>query len=553
LEATLPVLVLSGRWDSLFAPGVRRRLETDLLPAYLSHQRWFGGKARTIERIHLLDYGVLQAVAPPTYLVLIEVTYTQGGAETYTILLGISSDEAAKTVLQTDPTCVLARVRSRQGEGLLHDAVGTEAAATLLLTMMHEQHHLTSAAGEFRAFVTKAYPEVRGPAEEPLPMRRVQGEQSNSSIIYGSRMILKFVRRVEAGIHPELDMGRYLTEKAALPFVPPLAGGLTYRRPGAAPMTVALLQGYIRSAGSGWDYTMDLLGRYYEQALGYTEVPLTLDMTIQRLLTLTDADIPEEARSAVGTYLVPAENLGQRTAALHLALAQGTSDVAFAPERMTTVDLSGLAADLCRHAEQVLEVLTSQANVLPELLSAQAHQLVAQHATIMERLQAVATLPPGMTRIRCHGDYHLGQLLWYENNFVIIDFEGEPMRPLAERRRKQSPLKDIAGMLRSLSYAAYAALFAFIRTRPEDMGRLEPWATFWQHWISVRFVQSYLAAAAGASFLPPERRALATLLEAFVLDKALYELHYELNNRLDWVRIPLQSSLRLLEIHSAFS
>jgi maltose alpha-D-glucosyltransferase/alpha-amylase len=171
----------------------------------------------------------------------------------------------------------------------------------------------------------------------------------------------------------------------------------------------------------------------------------------------------------------------------------------------------------------------------------------------MERLQAVATLPPGMTRIRCHGDYHLGQLLWYENSFVIIDFEGEPMRPLAERRRKQSPLKDIAGMLRSLSYAAYAALFAFIRTRPEDMGRLEPWATFWQHWISVRFVQSYLAAAAGASFLPPERRALATLLEAFVLDKALYELHYELNNRLDWVRIPLQSSLRLLEIHSAFS
>jgi maltose alpha-D-glucosyltransferase/alpha-amylase len=255
----------------------------------------------------------------------------------------------------------------------------------------------------------------------------------------------------------------------------------------------------------------------------------------------------------VGTYLVPAENLGQRTAALHLALAQDTSDPAFAPERMSTADLSALATDLCRHAEQVLEVLTSQANVLPELLSAQAHQLVAQRATIMERLQAVATLTPGMTRIRCHGDYHLGQLLWYENNFVIIDFEGEPMRPLAERRRKQSPLKDIAGMLRSFSYAAYAALFAFTRTRPEDMGRLEPWAAYWQYWISVRFVQSYLTTAAGASFLPPERQDLATLLEAFVLDKALYELHYELNNRLDWVRIPLQSSLRLLEIHSAFS
>jgi maltose alpha-D-glucosyltransferase / alpha-amylase len=551
-EETLPVLVLSGRWDSLFAPGVRHRLETDLLPTYLSRQRWFGGKARTIERVHLLDYGMLQAAAPPLYLVLIEVAYTQGGAETYTLLLGISTDEAAKTVLQTDPTCVLARVRSRQGEGLLHDAVGTEAAATLLLAQIHEQHHLTSAAGEFRAFVTSAYPDVRGPAEEPLAIRRVQGEQSNSSIIYGSRLILKFVRRIEAGIHPELDMGRYLTEKAALPFVPPLAGGVTYRRPGAAPMTVALLHGYTRSAGSGWDYTMDLLGRYYEQALGFTEVPLALDMTIQRLLALTEADIPEEVRIAVGTYLVPAENLGQRTAALHLALAQGTSDAAFAPERMTAADLSALAADLRRQADQVLEVLTLQADGFPEPLSAQAHQLVAQRAAIMERLQAVATLTPGMTRIRCHGDYHLGQLLWNENNFVILDFEGEPMRPLAERRRKQSPLKDIAGMLRSLSYAAYAALFAFTRTRPEDMGRLEPWAAYWQHWISVRFVQSYLTTAAGASFIPTERHDLATLLEAFVLDKALYELHYELNNRLDWVRIPLQSTLRLLEIHGAY-
>ena len=327
--------MLSGRWDSLFAPEVRRRLETDLFPAYLLHQRWFGGKARTIERVRLLDYGVLQAAAPPIYLALIEVVYTAGEAETYALLLGISTDEAAKTLLQTDPTSVLARVRSRQGEGLLHDAVGTEAAATLLLNLIHEHHHLTSAAGEFRAFVTRAYPDVRGPVEEPLPVRRVQGEQSNSSIIYGSRLMLKFLRRVEAGMHPELDMGRYLTEKAALPFVPPLAGGLTYRRPGATPMTVALLHGYIRSAGNGWDYTMDLLGRYYEQALSYTEVPLALDMTMQRLLALTEADIPEEVRSAVGTYLVPAENLGQRTAALHLALAQDTVDAAFAPERMT--------------------------------------------------------------------------------------------------------------------------------------------------------------------------------------------------------------------------
>jgi maltose alpha-D-glucosyltransferase/alpha-amylase len=342
-------------------------------------------------------------------------------------------------------------------------------------------------------------------------------------------------------------MSRYLTEKAALPFVPPLAGAITYRRPGAAPMTLALLHGYIRSAGSGWDYTLDLLGRYYEQVLGHPEIPVGLDMTIQSLLALTDGDIPEQASTVVGTYLVPADNLGQRTAALHLALAQEASDAAFKPEPMTAADLAALATDLCRHAEQVLEVLTAQGDILPEPLRVQAHQVVAQRAAIMERLGAVATLAPGMARIRCHGDYHLGQLLWYENDFVILDFEGEPMRPLAERRRKHSPLKDVAGMLRSLSYAAYAALFTFTRTRPEDFGRLEPWAAFWQHWISVRFVQSYLATAAGATFVPPQRRDLTILLEALIFDKALYELHYELNNRLDWLQIPLQSVLRLLE------
>jgi maltose alpha-D-glucosyltransferase/alpha-amylase len=547
LKTSLPVVVLAGRWESLFAQGPRHRLETDLLPTYLARQRWFGGKARSITRLRLMDYQRLPASAPLLYLVLVEVTYSDGGTETYTLLLGVSADETTEALLQTDPGCVLARVRSRQGEGLLHDALGTEAGATHLLTLIEGQQRLTSGAGEFRAFATRVYPEVRGPAEEPLALRRVQGEQSNSSMIYGSRMILKFVRRVEEGIHPELDMSYYLTEKVALPFVPPLAGGLTYRRPGASPMTLALLHGYVRSAGTGWDYTLDLLQRYYEQALGFTEAPAALDMTMPGLLALAEHDIPEEARTAVGTYLVPAENLGQRTAILHQALAQELVDPAFAPEAMTTAYLTALAADLERHAEQVLEGLTAVADSLVEPLPAQAHQVVTQRDSIMARLRAVRQITPGVARIRCHGDYHLGQLLWYENNFIIIDFEGEPARPLAERRRKQLPLKDVAGMLRSFSYAAYAALFAFTQTRPDDFSRLEPWALFWQQWISVRFVQSYLATAAGASFLPPQRQELATLLEAFVLDKALYELRYELNNRLDWLRIPFQSVIHLLE------
>src|SRR5262249_39051398 len=268
---------------------------------------------------------------------------------------GISADETAETLFQTDPGLVLARLRGPHGEGLLYNAVGTDAGATTLLTLIQEQRRLAGGAGELRGFTTRVYPEVRGALEEPLAVRLVQGEQSNSSMIYGSRLILKFIRRVEAGINPEIDMGRYLTEKAALPFVPPLAGGITYHCPGRAPATLALLHGYVRSGGNGWGYTLDLFRRYFEHALRATEGPGGLDMSIQGMLALAASDIPEEARNAVGAYLVPADNLGQRTAALHLALAQDPLDPAFAPELMTAADLTMLAADLCRHAEQVLE------------------------------------------------------------------------------------------------------------------------------------------------------------------------------------------------------
>lgn len=540
-EAALPVLGLSGKWETLFAQRARRHLESDLLPAYLVRQRWFSGKARSLARLHLLDYVFLQTPEPLFCLAFVEVTYTAGAAEMYALLLGISADEATQALVQTEPQAVLARIRSPQGEGLLHAALSNATAALLLLSLIQEQRRLSSAAGELRAFTTTAYAELGAPGEALTPIRRVPSEQSNTSVVYNSSQILKFIRRLEAGVNPELDMGLYLTEKAALPFVPPLLGGITYHRPGAAPTTLALLHGYVRSAGNGWDYTLDLLGRYYEQVLQFPEPPTALDLSIAGLLTLADTELPEHAITAVGSYLVVAEKLGQRTAALHLALAHETSDRAFAPEPMSAADLAALAVELARHAEEVLEMMTAQLDTLPDPLRLQARQVLDRRATLLARLHAVSALTPGLTRLRCHGDYHLGQLLWHENNFIVLDFEGEPARPLAERRRKHSPLKDVAGMLRSLSYAVYAALFTFTQTRPEDVNRLEPWALFWQQWTSVSFLRSYLAAAAPALFLPPQRHDFITLMEALLLDKTFYELHYELHYRRDWARIPLQS------------
>lgn len=443
---------------------------------------------------------------------------------------------------------MLARVRSPQGDGLLYDALSTSVAGTLLLSLMQEQRHVATSVGELHAFATKDSQEARGLIEDTLPVRRVQTTQSNSSIIYGNRLILKLIRRLEAGVNAELEMGRYLTEEVSFPYAAPLAGGLVYHRPGAEPTTLAILQGYVRSAGNGWDYTFDLVKRYYEEALGRGEASVEADLSAPGMLEHAGRDVPEQALITVGSYLVAAANLGQRTAALHLALAQDVRHAAFTPEPMTAVDLEALATSLCAHAQQVLAELARWVDTLPEPLHTQARQVLTQRAAILERLQAVEAIAPGVVRMRCHGDYHLGQLLWVENTFIIIDFEGEPERPMTERRRKHSPLTDVAGMVCSFSHVASAALRACTQTRPEDVSKLEPWAYFWQHWTSVHFLRSYLTTAAAAVFVPSEPRALAVLLEAVLLEKVLDELHEALHHRLDWLQVPLQGLRQLLRL-----
>jgi maltose alpha-D-glucosyltransferase/alpha-amylase len=179
----------------------------------------------------------------------------------------------------------------------------------------------------------------------------------------------------------------------------------------------------------------------------------------------------------------------------------------------------------------------------------QAQQVLNLEGTISERFQAILDQKPTVMRIRCHGDYHLGQVLYTGHDFVIIDFEGEPARPLSERRIKRSALHDVAGMLRSFHYAAYSALLdreASGVVRPEDIPILEPWARFWYLWVSAAFLKAYLAEAGQASFIPQSREELQALLDAFLLEKAIYEVGYELNNRPEWVRIPLQGILDLV-------
>jgi maltose alpha-D-glucosyltransferase/alpha-amylase len=261
---------------------------------------------------------------------------------------------------------------------------------------------------------------------------------------------------------------------------------------------------------------------------------------------MAESPPPPAVADAVGPYLRSAATLGTRTGELHLALAANARDPAFAPEPITAADLDALRGAIREQAEKALTTLRAAVGRLTGEVASGARQFLDAGPGLLDDPPAVPGPGANGQKIRCHGDYHLGQVLWADDDFIILDFEGEPTRTVEERRARQSPLKDVAGMLRSFDYAAHAGLFAVARDRPGDFARLQPWADLWRDGVSAAFLRAYRGAAGGAAFLPAEPARFAALLDAFVLDKAFYELVYELNNRPDWVRIPLRGILGLL-------
>jgi maltose alpha-D-glucosyltransferase/alpha-amylase len=251
------------------------------------------------------------------------------------------------------------------------------------------------------------------------------------------------------------------------------------------------------------------------------------------------------AKDFAGIYLEAACTLGRRTAEMHLALATPTKDQAFAPEPMEPAYLEALESELLAHGAQAFETLRSSLAGLSDDGVELAGLVLSRRRAILGKFSSLASVGATTLRTRVHGDYHLGQVLRAKGDFIILDFEGEPARSLAERRAKQSPMKDVAGMVRSFSYAAFAALTRHTSRRPQDFDLLEPWARLWEAAVVDEYLYSYRAIAAQSAIVPRDETAFRQLLDVYLLDKALYELVYELNNRPTWVRIPLAGILAL--------
>jgi maltose alpha-D-glucosyltransferase/alpha-amylase len=403
--------------------------------------------------------------------------------------------------------------------------------------------------GALIALPTEMFRRLRG--REPLEASVLRADQSNTSVVFGDRLMMKVVRRPDLGLNPDVEVGRFLNERAPFVHTPRIAGHLEYQRKLAQPMTLGIISEFISNEGDAWGYTLDSLTDYMELVLSqYAPEGREAPLPDASITTLTNQEPPQLACDIMGAYIQSAELLGQRTGELHVGLASAPDDPAFAPEPFTPFYQRSLYQGMRGMVSQVFPLVRQRRNQLPEDARDLAEQVLAREQEVLARYHTLVDTRLTGSRIRTHGDYHLGQVLFTGKDFVIIDFEGEPARRLSERRLKRTPLRDVAGMLRSFHYAAYSALHnqgTVGMVRPEQFKLVETWARYWYHWASAAFLRGYLQEANKAPILPQTPEEIDILLDAHVLDKAVYELGYELNNRPDWVRIPLTGILQLLE------
>jgi maltose alpha-D-glucosyltransferase / alpha-amylase len=527
------------RWEEIFDDA--RRLEA-VLPAHLAGRRWFVSKTRAITSVALQDtLPVGDRAAPFAYLAIVRVELDEGPAEQYLLPLAHAAGERADAFRRWHPDSIVADLRVGDEDGILYDAVWDPELSRAVLAMIGRRRSVPSAHGRAWGAPSTAYRAIRLHVPEDAQPAPMSAEQSNTSVAFADRAILKYIRRLEEGTNPGVELARFLTERAHFPHSPRSGGSLEYRADQRAsrPVTLVSLEEMVRNEGDGWSYVVDALVRDVEDAIahGGETVP---PVEPPGLVELGPDDVPPDRYYS---HVEWAALLGRRTGELHVALSSDATDPSMAPEPLTPVDRLSLyhgARSLVRRTFRQLRDVPASPTVATVL---------RREREIGERLRAIATVPAAAQRIRVHGDYHLGQVLWTGKDIVIIDFEGEPARSLGQRRLKRPAAMDLAGMIRSFHYASRAVAMRVDRdlVGPQGHRELEPWLFQWYRWVSAGFVRSYLAVPGVDRLAPGDRGQLLSLLDFFLLEKAVSELGYEANARPDWVAIPARGILDVLD------
>jgi len=549
-----------GRWDALLEPGVRAKLER-VLPAYITARRWYRTKTKRVQSARvvaafpmsfpLVMDGTSKGAATSARVTLLELTLEDGARDIYVLpLTFVAGEDAARLRARRSHAFVLPlqvtsmSARARPSSGFVVDALAVEGFLASWLDAVARGGVIEDSglALHFHPLpvLQRATKEVGLRDVEPKPL---DAEQTNTSMIYGDRFVGKVIRKLDPGESPDLEVGRVLTA-AGYEHAPLLGGWVDVRpvrAPDAEPSTLGLVHAFVPNRGDAWRHVLEVLDGWLTSAAQRDGAPPRLEGD---LLTRSAEALPFDAAAATGDSTELAALLGRRVGEMHVALASAAGDPRFLPAPLDIETRTRIAREISRDLERALTHAGAGTTRLGAGARDAFEAVRLRERALEARLEAAVRLGEGTIRMRVHGDLHLGQVLFTGNDFVIIDFEGEPARSLEERKSKRSPLVDVAGMLRSFHYAIVSA----VRARPEaSRAAIAPWATFWYRAVTASFLRGWLGAVEGTIVLPASRIVTHALLDLYLLEKSVYEVGYELDNRPDWVEIPLQGIRELLE------
>ncbi|HVZ89009.1 MAG TPA: maltose alpha-D-glucosyltransferase [Polyangia bacterium] len=505
----------------------------DLLPAFLDTRHWFGGRGMRVSSARIEEAVALGGA----YLVVARVDYADRDPERYVIPLAVVGAAEGRAI---STQAAVATLIMPGGEAVLVDAMEDPVASRAVLNAFIDRARAAGRAGVVEAI---PYTPLESPPGEPANIAFLH---TAAAVRYDDRYLLKMFRRLEEGISPELEIPRFLDAKAP-GLAASVVGALEYRRPRGEPSTLAVLQGFVVNEGTAWAHAREELRRYFERALTRLREGPAPERAPRALLELARTETPPAAHEAIGAYLDLAALLGKHTAEMHLTLASNVDDPSFAPEPYSALDRRSKYQSMRNLVGRTTRLLRAALPQLPEHARDLAHRLADGQEKVLKIFEPFLHRRWSGLRIRTHGDYHLEQVLYTGKDFVIIDFEGPPEEPLAERRRKHECLRDVAGMIRSYHYAAFTALLESTVVRPEDRTAAEQWADSWYRWVSAAFLRAYLTTTDGASFMATaEDQPL--ILDTHLIRRAFFELRDELDRNVETVVIPLSALVELAQL-----
>ncbi|OQW98864.1 MAG: alpha-amylase, partial [Elusimicrobia bacterium A5] len=546
---TMTELTVDGKWENVLQGRSQENLEHTALPLYLENRRWFRSKARKIQSVKISETIPVGKNSAAAQILFLEVLYVEGLSETYLLPVCFASKDESEKIIKENPSSVISKLKIENADGIIYDGTFNEEFRKNILLMLAKKGSVDGLHGKLIAYPGK-FLKTFFQLGKSLPLEKSQVlkvEQSNTSFLYEDKLFFKLFRKLEEGVNPELEIGRFLTEKTQFKNTPLFAGAIEYVRPGLKPLVIGILQSSVVNQGDAWKYSLDSLGRYYERVLAKKTEIQKIPQAPGSILETAYIEIPPIISEMVGAdYFEMVRLLGKRTAELHLSLNCETQDPYFTSEPFSALYQRSLYQSMQGLTKKVFESLRKNQKNLPESVRAETSELLNSEKEIISKFKTLLNKKISAVKIRIHGDYHLGQVLFTGNDFIIIDFEGEPMRSLSERRLKRSPLRDIAGMLRSFHYAAYTSLNKNITVKAENISEIEQWAVLWYNYVAGAFLKAYLDTVKDIPFIPQDKEELKIMLDAFILEKAVYELGYELNNRPAWIFIPLNGIKQIL-------